>query len=191
MPRNKSPKNHKHAISYIFGAVSMKRFIQHVSAALTLAVLMFVAGSTIAKAQDLDVPATLQAAIFKKVFAYVKIGTPKVTIVYSAAGTKSKDDLTTQFKNVGLEVDAVDEGSAGKASGNVVYLVPGVSAGAAKKVGKKFIITCSKDFITDGVAMMAIVNAGGKPSLLANTTAIGGAGIEVDPQLFRIASQVK
>jgi hypothetical protein len=39
--------------------------------------------------------------------------------------------------------------------------------------------------------MMAIVNAGGKPSLLANTTSIGAAGIEVDPQLFRIASQVK
>ncbi|MFY8001320.1 MAG: hypothetical protein ACOVSW_22195 [Candidatus Kapaibacteriota bacterium] len=147
--------------------------------------------TTFVKAQDLDVPPTLQAAIFKKVFAYVKIGTPKVTIVHSAAGAKSKDDLMTQFKNVGLEVDAVDEANAAKAAGNVVYLVPGVSAAAAKKVGKKFIITCSKDFITDGVAMMAIVNAGGKPSLLANTTAIGGAGIEVDPQLFRIASQVK
>ncbi|MCU0426463.1 MAG: nascent polypeptide-associated complex subunit family protein [Candidatus Kapabacteria bacterium] len=155
-----------------------------------LMLLVFAFASSL-KAQDLDVPPTLQAAIFKKVFAYVKIGTPKVTIVHSAAGTKSKDDLMTQFKNVGLEVDAIEEANAAKAAGNVVYLVPGVGAGSAKKVGKKFIITCSKDFITDGLAMMAIVNAGGKPSLLANTTAIGGAGIEVDPQLFRIASQVK
>lgn len=169
----------------------MKSFIPRLAATFVLAVFTAFAGVNIVQAQDLDVPATLQAAIFKKVFAYVKIGTPKVTIVHSAAGAKSKDDLLTQFKNVGLEVDAVEEGNAAKASGNVVYLVPGVSAGAAKKVGKKFIITCSKDFITDGVAMMAIVNAGGKPSLLANTTAIGGAGIEVDPQLFRIASQVK
>ncbi len=144
-----------------------------------------------ASAQDLDVPANLQAAIFKKVFAYVKIGPPKITVVHSAAGTKSKDDLLAQFKNVGLEADAVDEANAAKAAGNVVYLVPGVSTAVAKKVGKKFIITCSKDFITDGAAMMAIINAGGKPSLLANTTSIGAAGIEVDPQLFRIASQVK
>ncbi|MBL7992347.1 MAG: hypothetical protein JNN25_13005 [Candidatus Kapabacteria bacterium] len=169
----------------------MKRFLQSLSAALAIAVTTFAASTAPLLAQDLDVPPQLQAAIFKKVFAYVKIGPPKITIVHSAAGAKSKDDLTAQFKNVGLEVDAVEEGNAGKASGNVVYLVPGVSASAAKKVGKKFIITCSKDFITDGVAMMAIVNAGGKPSLLANTTAIGGAGIEVDPQLFRIASQVK
>ncbi|TAE30907.1 MAG: hypothetical protein EAZ92_03540 [Candidatus Kapaibacterium sp.] len=144
-----------------------------------------------ASAQDLEVPANLQAAIFKKVFAYVKIGPPKITIVHSAAGAKSKDDLLTQFKNVGLEADAVDDGNIAKVSGNVVYLVPGVSPAVAKKISKKFIITCSKDFITDGAAMMAIINAGGKPSLLANTTSIGAAGIEVDPQLFRIASQVK
>jgi hypothetical protein len=143
------------------------------------------------QAQDLDVPANLQAAIFKKVFGYVKIGSPKITIIYSAAGAKSKDEMLQQFKNVGLECDALDEGSAARATGNVIYMVPGVSASVAKKVGKKFIITCSKDFITDGAAMMAIVNAGGKPSLLANTTSIGAAGLEVDPQLFRIASQVK
>lgn len=157
---------------------------------LAFVVTLFAAGHV--RAQDLDVPANLQAAIFKKVFAYVKIGPPKITVVHSAAGAKSKDDLLTQFKNVGLEADAVEEASAAKATGNVIYLVPGVSSAVSKKVGsKKFIITCSKDFITDGAAMMAIINAGGKPSLLANTTSIGGAGIEVDPQLFRIASQVK
>lgn len=171
----------------------MKPFSQRLSLAFVFALLFLIIGASSRSimAQDLDVPPTLQAAIFKKVFAYVKIGTPKITIVHSAAGTKSKDDLMAQFKNVGLEVDAVDETNAAKAAGNVVYLVPGVGPGSAKKVGKKFIITCSKDFITDGLAMMAIVNAGGKPSLLANTTAIGTAGIEVDPQLFRIASQVK
>lgn len=170
----------------------MKTFIQRLSLVFVSAALFLTVGTSPSLvAQDLDVPPTLQAAIFKKVFAYVKIGTPKITIVHSAAGVKSKDDLMAQFKNVGLEVDAIDEANASKAAGNVVYLVPGVGAGSAKKVGKKFIITCSKDFITDGLAMMAIVNAGGKPSLLANTTAIGGAGIEVDPQLFRIASQVK
>jgi hypothetical protein len=165
----------------------MTAFLKRLAA---VAVLVF-AVTNFAHAQDLDVPANLQAAIFKKVFAYVKIGAPKITIVHSAAGVKSKDDLLAQFKNVGLEADAVDEAGAAKATGNVVYLVPGVSAATAKKVGKKFIITCSKDFITDGAAMMAIVNAGGRPSLLANTTSIGAAGIEVDPQLFRIASQVK
>ncbi|MCS6809129.1 MAG: hypothetical protein RML40_10440 [Bacteroidota bacterium] len=161
------------------------------SATCSLLFLIMLGATVRLQAQDLDVPPTLQAAIFKKVFAYVKIGTPKVTIVHSATGAKAKDDLLTQFKNVGLDVDALEEANAAKAEGNVVYLVPGVSASAAKKVAKKFVITCSKELITDGLAMMAIINAGGKPSLLANTTAIGSAGIEVDPQLFRIASQVK
>jgi hypothetical protein len=168
-----------------------KPFFSTLASTLASALLLVFVAAPLAHAQDLDVPANLQAAIFKKVFAYVKIGAPKITVIHSAAGAKSKDDLVTQFKNVGLEVDAVEEANASKASGNVVYLVPGVSSGTSKKVGKKFIITCSKDFITDGAAMMAIINAGGKPSLLANTTSIGSAGIEVDPQLFRIASQVK
>jgi hypothetical protein len=163
-----------------------------ISAFFAVCFLGAAAGSrTALNAQDLEVPPQLQAAIFKKVFAYVKIGSPKITVAYSAAGTKSKDDLVEQFQKVGIETDFVEEANIAKASGNVVYLVPGVSAANAKKAGKKFVITCSKDFITDGAAMMAIVNAGGRPSLLANTTAIGSAGIEVDPQLFRIASQVK
>jgi hypothetical protein len=35
------------------------------------------------------------------------------------------------------------------------------------------------------------VNAGGKPQLLANMSSIGAAGVEVDPQLFRIAQQIR
>jgi hypothetical protein len=154
------------------------------------AVAVMLAGSITVSAQDLEVPANLQAAIFKKVLGYVKISSPKVTIIHSASGVRAKDELLTNFKNSGIECEAVDEAGAAKASGNVVYLVPGVSAATAKKVEKKFVITCSKDMITDGLAAMAVINAGGKPSLLANMTSIGTAGIEVDPQLFRIAQKV-
>ncbi len=158
-----------------------------------LCAIFFVLTSVIttASAQDLDVQANLQAAIFKKVMGYVKLGgAPKITIVYPANGARAKDELLTQFKNMSIDCDAVEEGSAGKASGNVVYLVPGVSSATAKKVEKKFVITCSKELITDGLAAMAVISAGGKPSLLANMTSIGTSGLEVDPQLFRIAQKV-
>ncbi len=142
------------------------------------------------KAQGSEVPANLQAAIFKKVLGYVKIASPKVTIIYPASGAKEKDELLSNFKNGGLDCDAVDEANAAKASGNVVYLVPGLSAAAARKVEKKFSITSSKDFVSDGLACMAVVNAGGKPQLLANMSSIGAAGVDVDPQLFRIATKI-
>jgi hypothetical protein len=144
-----------------------------------------------ASAQDMEIPANLQAAIFKKVLGYVKISSPKVTIVFPSSGAAAKDAIQAQFKTLGIDCDAVDEASAGKASGNVVYLVPGTSAGAAKKCEKKFTITSSKDFVSDGLACMGIVNAGGKPQLLANMSSIGAAGVEVDPQLFRIAQQIR
>jgi hypothetical protein len=158
---------------------------------LFVLLLFVVCGTSASFAQDLEVQANLQAAIFKKVLGYVKIPSPKITIVYGANGAKAKDELMTQFKNSGLDCDAVDEGGAGKASGNVVYLVPGVSPAAARKVEKKFTLTSSKDLVGDGLACMAVVNAGGKPQLLANMSSIGAAGVEVDPQLFRIAQQIR
>lgn len=161
-----------------------------IARSITLIAAMLICAATV-HAQDLEVQANLQAAIFKKVLGYVKIPSPKITIVHGASGARAKDELMTQFKNSGLECDAVEEANAGKASGNVVYLVPGVSAAAAKKVEKKFTLTSSKDLVSDGLACMAIVNAGGKPQLLANMSSIGAAGVEVDPQLFRIAQQIR
>lgn len=144
-----------------------------------------------AQAQDLEVPANTQAAIFRKVFNYIKLNaTPKITIVYPAGGGKVKDELKTQFKNLGLECDDSDEGSAGRISTNVVYLMQGVAASTAKKVEKKFIITTSKEFINEGLASIGLVASGGKYSLLASIYHIGNTGYEVDPQLFRIAQKV-
>lgn len=154
------------------------------------AALIVACGSASAIAQDLEVPANLQAAIFKKVFGYVKVGTPKISFVYASGNAKTKDELLGQFKAAGLDCDAIEEGGVGRASGNIIYLVPGVSNETAKKVEKKFVITCSKEFITEGLAAMAVINAGGRPSLLGNMTRIGASKIEVDPQLYRILTRV-
>lgn len=178
-----------------------------------LAAALFAVLSThpIAHAAE-QVPATLQVAILVKVLVYDRtIATRardglKLAVVFdpdSDDSKKARDEFTKAFnetprkigdKNV-IELVEVSQGKleAAAESIDIVYIADG--ADVAKIVAlatKHHLITFASDRIAvEGGVVLGLVPRGDKPKLLINVGASVASGMELDPQVLRLAELVR
>lgn len=116
-------------------SVTARRVLRQLAGgAVLLAVLL---QPVAARAQELEVPAKLQAALFKKLFAYATTlqgqGVARVVVAHAAGSERTAGQVVAAFKDVGVEASALEARAAAAALGprSVLYVVPGTDAPAA------------------------------------------------------------
>lgn len=143
-------------------------------------------------AQSMSVPANLQAALFKKIFAFDKTlkskGNIEVTVL-SADG--SGDEIVSAFKGAGVNAKVV-KGSQIPSGTSVVYLMPGVSSTKQQSAQKGVLsITGVASYVQDGKVAIGIGVEGGKPKILIHMGQLKAEDQEVSADLLQIARVIQ
>lgn len=139
-----------------------------------------------------QVPANLQAALFKKIFTLDKTlaakGTTEVAVL---TGSGNGDEIVSAFSSVGISAKAVS-GNQPPAGANVVYVMEGVEA-PSKECASGGILSISGDpsFVEDGKVAIGIGTEGGKPKIIVNFAQLKAEGQEVSASLLNIAKVIK
>lgn len=131
-----------------------------------------------------EVPANLQAALFKKIFAFDKTLQGKsIEVVVIGGGS---DEIVAAFKGAG--VDAKAAAAIGNAS--VVYLMSGVAKQATSSKG---ILSISGDVsnVEGGKVAIAVGIEGGKPKIIINMGQLKAEGQELSADLLKIARVIQ
>lgn len=186
---------------------TLGRFRTRLTAAVA-AVPLF-AGALPAHADE--VPAPLQVAILVKVLVYDRTLAMrsrdglKLAVIYdpsSDASKSSRDQFVRAFNETprvigGKQIELVEmaqeklESSA--ESVDIVYVAGGTDVGRVVDLAKKHqLITFAsdRDAVEDGV-VLGLVPRGDKPKLLINVGASVASGMELDPQVLRLAELVR
>jgi hypothetical protein len=144
------------------------------SAAILLVLPAF---SLPADAQDMPVPALVQARFFNKVFAYNKTlpkgaAQIKIAVIFSDASGEAKDDITEAFTSLGFTVTALKPAQLSGATGiHVVYAAPGVDLKPIKSYCSSngvLSITGIPKWVKDGELSIAIDAVNEQPKVVAN-----------------------
>ena len=178
---------------------------------LAVALLALIGGIPIAHAAE-QVPATLQVAILVKVLVYDRTiairarDGLKLAVVFDPDredSRKARDEFTKAFnetprkigdKNIIELVEIAQNKLESEATTfDIVYIADG--ADVAKVVAlstKHHLITFASDrgAVEDGV-VLGLVPRGDKPKLLINVGASVASGMELDPQVLRLAELVR
>lgn len=158
-----------------------------------------------------EVPAPLQVAILLKVLIYdrtlstrAKDGL-KLGVVYSRTDTSrsAKDRFVKAFnenqsKSIAgstielreVTTDELDKAAAGL---DILYVCDGAETERVLDVAKKngmITFAPDQDAVESGI-VIGLVPRGGKPKLLINVPASIAAGMQLDPQVLRLAELVK
>lgn len=157
-------------------------------------ILLFLIGITTTNslAQDMAVPANLQAALFKKIFAFDKTiqakGSSDVAIL-SADG--SADEIEAAFKSAGVNVQVV-KGSQVPGSANIVYVMPGVASPKGQTAQKKVLsISGVTSYVESGKVSIGLAVEGGKPKIVVNMAQLKAEGQELSSDLLKIAKVIQ
>ncbi|MGE5430415.1 MAG: YfiR family protein [Syntrophomonadaceae bacterium] len=160
-------------------------------------VILFVACFIIAAAsnifaQDMSVPGNLQAALFKKIFAFDKTLRSKGNIeVVVLAGDGSGDAIVSDFKAAGVNARSV-KGNQVPSGASVIYLMPGVGSTKQQSAQKGVLsITGVASYVNDGKAAIGIGIEGGKPKIIINMGQLKAEGQEVSADLLQIARVIQ
>ena len=150
-------------------------------------------------AQDATVPADIQAAIFKKVFAYVRTlspaSPPPILILYDDASTKSMDEIRKAFEQ--LRIDAVGVKEADLANrirdgSTVVYVA--TPRGSFRQIFQKtrsLSITGLPLLVQRGDASIGLALEESKPKILVNMSELKAEGHEVASNLLQLAQLIQ
>lgn len=143
-------------------------------------------------AQDMAAPANLQAALFKKIFAFDKTLKSKGSIevvVLSADG--SGDDIVSAFKGAGVNARLV-KGSQVPSGASVVYVMPGVGSTKQQSAQKGALsISGAASLVQEGRVAIGIGVEGGKPKILVHMGQLKAEGQEVSADLLQIARVIQ
>jgi len=169
-----------------------------------LRILVFVFGllsaltSGSASAQDSSVPPEIQAAIFKKMFVYVRTlppgTTPRVLIVYDSDSTKSRDQIRRAFEQLSIQTVSVsvDELPDRLADGSVVYVT--TPRGSFKELLQKkrlLSITGIPALVERGEVSMGLTLQNDQPKILVNLSKLKAEGHEVASNLLQLANVIQ
>lgn len=182
------------------------RWVFSVTAAAVLAVAAVPAGAAE------GVPAPLQVAILVKVLVYDRtIATRsrdglRLGVVFNPdreSSTKARDEFIKAFnetpRKVGdkivIELLQVPQGKLAEEaqSLDILYVADGADVAKVVEIAKKeHLITFAsdRDAVEDGV-VLGLVPRGDKPKLLINVGASVASGMELDPQVLRLAELVR
>ena len=137
-------------------------------------------------AQDMAVPPNLQAALFKKIFAFNKTLTAKGNVEVAVIGAGA-DEVVSAFKEAGVNAKAVSEiGSA-----SVVYVMPGAVSPKAQSASKGVLsISGVPSNAEEGKVAVGIGVEGGKPKIIINMAQLKAEGQELSADLLKIAKVI-
>lgn len=185
----------------------MGQFRNRFTAALVAAAVL----ASAAPARAEDVPAPLQVAILVKVLVYDRtLATRsrdglKLAVVFDPASESSRrkrDEFVKAFnetpRNIGDKqielVELPQEKLESSAPGvDIVYVAGGSNVGAVVGLARKHhLITFASDRgAVEGGVVLGLVPRGDKPKLLINVGASVASGMELDPQVLRLAELVR
>lgn len=185
----------------------MGRFRTRVTAAL---VGLVVLGGAVPAEAD-EVPATLQVAILVKVLVYDRTLATRardglrLAVIFDPASDssrRSRDEFVKAFnetprtiagKQIELLELAEEKLEASAPNIDIVYVSGGSDIGKVVALAKKhhmITFASSRDAVEAGV-VLGLVPRGDKPKLLINVGASVASGMELDPQVLRLAELVR
>jgi hypothetical protein len=152
-----------------------------------------------AAAEEMRLPAGLQAALFKKIFAYDKNLEARdawsVLVVHSGSPSAA-EELIKGFDDVGIEASAVEASDlvARIQGAGVVYVLPGVGAASVKQL-------CSDNAVlsVSGLASLAeagevaigLGEEGGKPRIVVNLSRAKMENHTFSSDLLKLATVIR
>lgn len=143
-------------------------------------------------AQDMSVPANLQAALFKKIFSFDKTLKSKGSIeVVVLTGDGSGDEIVSAFKGAGVNARAV-KGNQIPSGASVIYVMPGVNSTKQQSAQKGVLsITGVASYVQDGKVAIGIGVEGGKPKIIIHMAQLKAEDQEVSADLLQIARVIQ
>jgi hypothetical protein len=132
-----------------------------------------------------DVPANLQAALFKKIFAFDKTLQSKGVNVAVLGGG---DEIVAAFKDAGVNASAAGSIPGGA---TVVYVAGGASV--KSQTASKGILSITGDIasVEAGKVAIGIGTEGGKPKIVINLAQSKAEGQELSADLLKIARVIQ
>ncbi|MBN1302615.1 MAG: YfiR family protein [Melioribacteraceae bacterium] len=166
-----------------------KRFCSILLASITLMIFSSTANIL---AQGMDIPANLQAALFKKIFAFNNTlkskGSAEVAVL---TGSGSGGDVVAAFKDAGISVKEVS-GSNVPGDVDVVYVMPGVASPKSQTAGKGVLsISGVGSYAEKGDVAIGIGVEGGKPKIIIHFAQLKAEGQEISADLLKIAKVIQ
>ena len=151
--------------------------------------LIFLFGITSMNIFAQEVPANLQAALFKKIFSFDKTLQSKGVDV--AVLGASSDEIVAAFVGAGVNAKATG-GNQVPGGVSVVYVMPGVGA-INKQSAAKGVLSISGDVsnVESGKVAIAIGIEGGKPKIIINIAQLKSEGQELSADLLKIARVIQ
>jgi len=141
-----------------------------------------------ASLQAQDLPANLQAALFKKIFAFDKtLESKQIEVVVLGSG----DGIVAAFKEAGISAKAVS-GNQLPAGVNVVYVNQGVTATKSQSASKGVLsISGTVSLVENGQVAIGLCVEGGKPKIVVNLPQLKAEGHEIAADLLKIAKIIQ
>ena len=138
-------------------------------------------------AQDMAVPANLQAALFKKIFSFDKTLAAKGNVEVAVIGAGG-DAVVSAFKDAGVNAKTATE--IGGAS--VVYIMPGTPSPKAQSASKGVLsISGVTSNVEEGKVAIGIGVEGGKPKIIIHMAQLKAEGQELSADLLKIAKVIQ
>jgi len=138
-------------------------------------------------AQEMAVPANLQAALFKKIFSFDKTLAAKGNVEVAVIGAGA-DEVVSAFKDAGVNAKAAaDIGGA-----SVVYVMPGTASPKAQSASKGVLsISRVTSYVAEGKLALGLGVEGGKPKIIINMAQLKAEGQELSADLLKIAKVIQ
>jgi hypothetical protein len=153
-----------------------------------------------AAAQEMPVPASLQAAILAKVLHYDRTlqeakAPIHVLIAYKGTLPDFTGELIDGLESANVTAEAVEVSRLRDHLNDlsVVYLAPGVDPGAladAAKGKNVLFVTGVPSWVREGRAALGFDSKGGKPRLVVNQTRLRASGHQFSADMLRLAEIV-
>ena len=138
-------------------------------------------------AQEMAVPANLQAALFKKIFSFNKTLTAKGNVEVAVIGSGA-DEVVSAFKDAGVNAKAASD--IGGAS--VVYVMPGAASPKAQSAAKGVLsISGVTSYVENGSVAIGLGVEGGKPKIIINMAQLKAEGQDLSADLLKIAKVIQ
>jgi len=149
-------------------------------------------------AQEVAVPADIQAVIFKKVFTYVRTlppaGAPHLLILYDEGTTKSMGEIRKAFEQVRIDAVGVQEADLanGIQEGSIVYIAtPRGSFRQQLQRTRSLSITGLPLLVQRGDASIGLALQDSKPKILVNLSQLKAEGHELASNLLQLAQVIQ
>lgn len=158
--------------------------------ALVTCLISFTAANNFA--QEMVIPANVQANLFKKIFAFDKTLASKGNIeVAVLSGSGSGDVMVAAFKDAGINAKAVS-GDQVPAGASVVYLMPGVTPQKQQYASKGVLSICGSSInVEDGKIAIGLGIESGKPKIIVHMGQLKAEGHELSTDVLKIAYVIK